>query len=172
MTKKRAPYKTFLIVILVFIGFLAFGTYSGFFGVGSYPYSEDYEFRIRRDNLIKVLESFKKNHPAYEIPKQVGIEDGFDSDSNKIFYNAYIYLRNKNQIAHFVLIQDIDDRSKSAIWLHAVNDGLQLGHWRIINNDIGRTENLEIKKQFTTEVLDKLGLAYKDAGNSMLVFWK
>jgi hypothetical protein len=144
--------------------------YSGVLAAGSYPYSQAYKFNVGSDSLIKVISKFKEKNPSYNTPLKTGLVDSIDN--NGTFYNCWIYYRQQNKIAFFVVLGDIDDKEKSSIWFVGVNNGLILGQWKRINEDFDRTDNRRAKKDFEEEFLKKLKLQYKDDGNSMFVFWK
>jgi hypothetical protein len=166
----KKSLRNFLIVVVLIIAFLAIGIYSGALSAGSYPYSENYKFPINEDSLISKIKKFKDNNPIFKVPKKVGLIDSLDE--NKIFYNFWIYYPQQNKIVFFIVESDYNDSHNSTLRLISINNGLTLGHWGTINDDIERSENLEEKKQFQTQILDKLNLDYKDDGNAMFIFWK
>jgi hypothetical protein len=165
----KTRYKV-LIFFVVVIAFFVTATYGGFLSSGSYPYSENYKFHANSDSLISAIKTFKKNNPNFNAPKEIGLIDSLDE--NNIFYNFWIYYPQQNEIVFFIVEGDYNDKNNSTLRLISVNSGLSLGHWRTINDDIGRTENLAQKKQFQTQVLDKLKMNYKDDSNNNFVFWK
>jgi lipopolysaccharide export LptBFGC system permease protein LptF len=165
----KTRYKV-LILFVVVIAFFVIAIYSGFLSSGSYPYSENYKFHENSDSLISAIRTFKKNNPNFNATKEIGLIDSLDE--NNIFYNFWIYYPQQNEIVFFIVEGDYNDKNNSTLRLISVNSGLSLGHWRTINDDIGRTENLAQKKQFQTQVLDKLKMNYKDDGNNNFVFWK
>jgi hypothetical protein len=163
-------YRNILIVIIAIIAFFVFIIYSGILSAGSYPYSQTYKFPVNKDTLISRIRKFKENNPTYDPPKDAGLTDGMDENGN--FYNCWVYYPQQNKIVFFVILGDNDNVGSSSIWLIRINDGLTLGHWGTINDNIGRSENLKQKELFRTEILDKLKLNYKDDGNNAFVFWK
>ena len=163
-------YRNILIVIIAVIAFFVLIIYSGILGAGSYPYSQTYKFPASKDSLVNAIKRFKKNNPTYDPSKEIGTTDGMDENGN--FYNCWIYCPEQKEIFFFVVLGDNDNIENSSIWLVSVNNGLSLGHWRTINDDIGRSENLKQKALFCGEILDKLKLNYKDDGNNAFVFWK
>ena len=162
--------KKALVGIVIILGFTIFTLYSGIFAAGSYPYSETYKFKVSSDSLIAAINRFQARWPAYKVPIS-NFNDGKDN-STSTFYDAWIYYQKQNQIVHFVILDDYKSPGNSIIRLHAVNNGLTLENWKIVNYDLGRTENLRVKKQFEDEVLKKIKLVYDDDGNSAFVFWK
>ena len=165
--KKR--YKILLILGGI-LAFLIVVIYSGILSAGSYPYSENYIFQTDSGRLVNSIKEFKRNYPSYNVPRQVGLVD--TSDENKIFHNNWIYDAQKNEIIFFIIESNFGNKKSSTLRLISINYGLSLGNWKTVNDDIGRTENLDIKKQFKIQLLDKLGLPYSDDGNGMFVFWK
>jgi len=159
-----------LIVIISIIAFFVLMIYSGILGAGSYPYAQTYKFTVNKDTLVSAIKTFKKNNPENNPPKEIGLTDGIDENGN--FYNCWVYYPQQNEIVYFVVVANYDNVEKSSVWLVSINRGLTLGHWRTINDDIGRSENMKEKALFRAKILDKLKLEYKDDGNNALVFWK
>ena len=165
--KKR--YKALIFIGAVIVFFLIL-IYSGFLSAGSYPYSQTYKFYVSKDSLISAMRKFKEDNSTYKPPKEVGLIDGLDKNGN--FFNSWVYYPKQNKIVFYVILSNYDNIKSSYIWLISINDGLTLGHWRTINDDIGRSENLKQKELFRKQILDKLKLDYEDDGNNAFVFWK
>lgn len=161
-------YKKGLIGVLIFL--LGIGIFGGILGAGNYGYSQKYEFDVSHDSLIKSVQTFKKLHPEYTVPEGVYVHDSLDSVNH--FFYTYLYYPKDNKIVYFHVSKDANNFFKSSINFTALNDGLDLGHWKEVNKDFDRNENLQVKRQFQTTILDKLNLKYTDRGNSMFVFWK
>jgi hypothetical protein len=159
-----------LITILAIAAFFITAVYSGILSSGRYPYSENYKFHLNSDSLILAIKRFKENNLVYKVPKEIGLIDSLDD--NKIFYNFWMYYPAQNEIVFFIVEGDYNDKENSTLRLIRINYGLTLGQWGTINDDIARSANLMEKKQFQTQILDRLKLGYKDDGNNSFVFWK
>jgi len=163
-------YKKLVIVLFIVIVFIAIALFGGFLGAGNYGYTQKYEFDINADSLIKSIKNLKTKNPTLKVPSYVGLVDSLDTGNN--YFHFYVFLSDKNEIVHFLISTNQTDSDRGTIYLDAVNEGLVTGHWKEINRDYDRNDNLEIKKQFTNAILDKLKLNYKDKGNGMFIFWK
>ena len=143
---------------------------------GSYVYSESYEFDADEPELIASIESIKKEAPQYIVPEiyingmkcKDRLSDG-RSDSNDYWYHFYFYYPLENQIINF-WSRPASKKGKTEIGFVAVNDGLEIGHWKEINEDLKGKENTEAKRKFEQRILNKIGFKYRDRGNSMS-FW-
>jgi hypothetical protein len=158
-----------IIILLSVICFIAFGIYGGLIGGGSYQYAQQYEFDVTKPVLIKAVQHFKDENPDCKIPENLSLPDDSDSVGR---YHFYIYYKKENKIVHGFIWNNIDNTNKSSIYLHAINDGLVLGNWKVINSDYDRSENLKAKEDFNENFLNKLKLRYKNEGNSSFIFWK
>jgi hypothetical protein len=163
-------YKKTITIIVITIALLAFGFLGLFLGAGNYGYAQRYDFTTSRENLIEAINEFKTQNPQYKVPANLDLTDS--SDSTAGYYHAYIYYPLENETIHFVAFNNPDYSKQSSIYLDAVNEGQSLGHWKEVNRDYGRNENLRVKKIFRETLLDKLKYPYKDNGNGMFIFWK
>ena len=141
---------TFSIIMLITLAMLVF--FSCNFAPGSYPYAEKYIIETNESNLISVIENFKKTTPEFNLPIN-GLKEG-RNDTNDHWYHFYIYYKDKNEIVHFWIRQK--SNNKTTLALVGINEGLSLGHWKLINKDYSRQENkLQIKK-FEENILRKI----------------
>lgn len=122
----------------------------GFFGAGSYPNAEQYSIELSRRELIEKIDSLKKNYPEFRT--------GYSDHFGDTFYTFYFYLEDKEATVHcvFYLNEDQDEKPTRIILTGISYDKIK--SWKSINTkDLSKEENNEIKKQFETVILDKLG---------------
>lgn len=156
------------IVISVFIILLAIlftskliryeiGKNLNIFSAGSHAYSETYEFSTSEAELIKAVETFKKNNPKYLIPKvtinQQGQHDLLDERMENGSFSCYFFDPQKNRIYKTSIY---DDKLKSKIRFTAINEGLNIGNWKDINKDFSYSDNEIIKKEFEEKFLNSI----------------
>ena len=161
--KKRT--KIFGIAIIVIILLYAFVKLISMVASRPHDHVEEYEYKVSEKELIDRIIAFKKENPQYNVPKETNLEDAYGDTIVTKYYHVYIYFPAENKIVYFFITNDLEDKNISSLNLYSINDGLQLGHWRDVNKQLGFKENREIKRKFQERVLDKLGLAYKDKLN-------
>lgn len=121
-----------------------------FFSCGNYQYAEKYTFEVDDSTLVSCIREFKKQHRTFEVPDSVGLSDGKESYWDHI----YFYYPDENQIVK-TWVRSIED-GETTFALIAINDGLQLGHWKFINYDFNASENRNQKKNFESRILDPI----------------
>lgn len=137
---------------------------------GMDPYSEKYEFNVPSNQLIEKVEKFKDENKEYKL-SQIDLPDHYDTNSSVVrYYHIYIYYKKENQILHFWIANDLENKSKSYLNFVGINDGLQLGRWKKINHDYSENESAKLINQFEEKILKKLGIKYTNKGNSMSIF--
>jgi len=163
--KKIPGLKRFLWVTAIISIILYLVLFSGILQVGSYPYAQEYKFKVPVEELYNRVEKFKTNNLEYNPPKSMNLVDSF----NKAGYShIYLFYADKNTLVHLF----ITGNRKSLIYFEALNCISNEFKWYHINEDFDRKENLSAKSEFRQRFLDKLNLDYKDNGNNALVFWK
>ena len=123
------------------------------FAPGSYPYAEEYEINVKESDLIKAIQDFKKDNPQYIVPEQTQLKDEQGGD-RKLWYFVYFYYPQENQIL-CTWTRPID-KGKTTFAFIGINQGLELGNWKMINKDYGSSENKEEKKKFEERILNKI----------------
>lgn len=127
------------------------------FSAGSYAYAETYEFNTTEAELIKAVETLKKNNPKYLVPKvtinQQGQHDLLDERTENGNFSCYFFDRQKNRIYKTSIY---DDKLKSKIRFTAINEGLNIGNWKDINKDFSYSESEIIKKEFEENFLNPI----------------
>jgi hypothetical protein len=121
---------------------------------GSYPNAEIYELKINETELISAIERFKKNNPDYCVPEQTQLKDGKSDDKNDHWYHIYFYYKDKNWIIYTWVRQTNKDITSFAFV--SVNEGLILGHWKVINKDYSSKENKLQKELFEKRILNEI----------------
>jgi hypothetical protein len=155
------------IIVLSITIFIVLAFFGGMLGSGGNGYAEQYEFQIDTAQLIKVIKDFKNNNKSFNPPPNLRLTDFRDSLTSD--YNINLYFQNKNSIIYCYINTE---GTKAIINLVSINQGFVSPVYKIINKDLDRKENLEVKKEFEGLFLEKLKLPYKDKGNNMFVFWK
>ena len=135
--------------------FILFVLQSCFWGAGSYPDAEYYEFYMTQEKLIEKINTFKEENPRYKLftYNESGNEEEVLDEHTEYFYHFYFYFGDIDKKVHCVITRDCK------IGLTGIEEGITIfGEWKSINtNDLSRKENKAIKKKFETEILDKLG---------------
>jgi hypothetical protein len=149
---KRLLVGTTIVILLFF--FIILGAS---IGAGHYGYSQLYKCDVGENVLVRTIQTLKKKDSALNVSNSVGFSDSFDANHD---YHAYIQYQNK--IIHFHVTEEPGDTDECRIYLDAINEGLILGKWRVINRDYDRQENIYEKKQFEKLLLEKLNTKYTD----------
>ncbi len=167
MQKKRKQLLTIVIIILCFVIIAYFG---GMLGSGSYGYAQQYKFSAGKNKLTKAVEELKNESKSLNLPDAINDPDGLDTLTSH--YNASIYDYDKKIIFVFFIESDYNNSNRSSIYLVSINKSLDVRNYKLVNRDMDRTENLEVKREFEEFFLNKLKIEYKDEGNNMFIFWK
>lgn len=152
------------------VGLLAFAVFGAFIGSGNDGYAQKYEFEVNGTALIKAVENLKRSSPTFIPPTGVNEPDSLDNSNSH--FNADIYSKKENISFGFFIETDHKRSNKSFLYLVSINKGVDFRDWKMVNRDLNRSENLEVKNIFEKEILNNLKLAFKNEGNGMLVFWK
>jgi hypothetical protein len=152
----------FSICLFIIFYFLALNGNSGF--------EQQYKFNVSKDYLIRTVEDFKTKNKEFIPISKYGATDYLDTMTTHFVAN--IYYPNEDEIVCFYIDNKPNEPNRSYINLLSVNQGLHEPRYKLVNKDFGRTENLEIKKNFQDRFLKKLNLEYTDEGNGNFVFWK
>ena len=127
---------------------------------GSYPFAEIYTIDAPEKEVLKAIEKFKFAHPDFIVPKVTINKNGsFDlSESegrkeNSHWYFNYFYYKKDNQII-FTWTRPSLEKNKTDFAFVSLNNGLDLGNWKDINDDFGYFENRDIKVKFEKLILN------------------
>jgi len=139
---------TFFFLVFLLLRFL--NTFSG-----SYHYAEWYIFEKSKDRLIIDVTDLKNQNPDYKvvIPLKSGGTEEFPDKYINYYYICRFYLKNR-EITLSCVIAGNDSISKIGL---VSSKKKYSGTVRLVNKELSREENNEIKKLFETEILDKLG---------------
>jgi hypothetical protein len=146
------------IILMAILGCYGMYKLAYLFSPGSYPYAEKYEFNVKEADLINAVEFFKINNVKYCQPPQTQLKDGRHNPPNNHWYFIYFYYPEENQII-FTWIREVSTiwgGKKTVFAFVSVNDGLELGHWKDINDNISDDENELQKKKFEDRILKKV----------------
>lgn len=122
------------------------------FAPGSYAYAEEYEINANENDLIEVINDFKKDNPEYVVPEQSQLVDGRNKEVGQDFwYHIYFYYKAENRIVK-CWTRPIN-KKKTTFAIIGINQGLTLGNWKMINKDFNNTDNEKEKKRFQEEIL-------------------
>ncbi len=160
--------KRLLIILTIFFVCL-FGLYqlAGILAPGSYPYAEIYELNVPEENVIAAINQFKLENSEFVVPeitidnKPAGnISDGQGTNDNSYWYSVYFYYSKENKIVKTWTRPE--GKTKTSFAFVGLNDGLDLGNWKFINNDFGFSDNSRIKKQFEERILSQIEIKLKN----------
>ena len=155
MTKNRL-----IIIAIVLSGLFFFYKLTKMFAPGSYPNAEHYELNYPEDKVIEVISKFKASNSELLVPKvtiqgggQFDLNDGKEKEADH-WYKFYFYNKEKNEII-LTWTRSTGENTTNFAFV-SINKGLDLGHWKYINDDIGIIENRKIKKHFEETNLNKI----------------
>lgn len=166
----RKRKKSILVIIIVIVCFIAFAFFGAMLGAGPYGYAEQYKFNTDKDQLIQAVKKLKEENKSLNLPDAINDPDGLDTSD--MHYNVSMFDNDQKIIFVFFVEGDYDNSNNAFINLISVNKTLDVRNYKIVNRDMDRAENIQVKKDFEEKVLDKLKLKYKDKGNNNFVFWK
>lgn len=155
------PYRIGLVLLVVFA---VYKVGSIFFSGGTDPFAETYELNAAEDDVIKAIESLKKQQPDFIPPsylKEFIKVEGGKNDANK--YLIYFYYKKENKVLE-TWIRPNNDYGTTLAFV-AVNDNLSVENWKdgmndfgwkTINDDYWFWENRKIKKEFEERIVAKI----------------
>lgn len=127
---------------------------------GSYPYAEVYELDYSEEQVKIAINDFKEEYNDYLVPR-VTIKNqdaGYLTDkpigNPSHWHGLYFYYKDENKIIH-AWTRSIG-KNKTKFGFVGINEGLDLGNWKLINKDFSRSENKAEKKKFEERILNKI----------------
>jgi hypothetical protein len=127
---------------------------------GSYSYAEHYELNYPEEKVIEAITRLKISDNDLLVPKVTiqgagkwDLEDGKENETD-FWHTFYFYDKEKNQILYTWTRPS--GLNKTTFAFIAINDGLDLEHWKEINDDFGFFENRKIKRKFEDSILRKV----------------
>ena len=153
--------KKILTTIAIVLGGLFFVyKLADMFSTGSYGHAEEYELNYPEDKVIEAITELKNSDSGLKVPKvtiqnseQYELDDGKQKESDHI-YKFYFYDKKSNKIL-FTWTRP-SGRKTTTFAFVSINDGLDLGHWKDVNDDFGSLENGEILKDFEVTILERI----------------
>lgn len=150
------PVCLFIASILLLTGIIS--TSCDKIAAGSYPYAEYYKMDTSEELLITAIKNFKKRHPEFMPPNVVTIkgnptslEEGRNG-TDDFWYHLYFYYPDSNQII-YTWSRPINN-SRTTFALVGINQGLELGNWKLINHDLKGEENRRQKEKFERLIIE------------------
>lgn len=142
------------------IGLFSIYKFAAMMAPGSYAFAEHYALDYPEDEVIEAIKTLKDSDPDLNVPNVTiqgsgshALNDGKGEDAD-YWYNFYFYNKKKNQIL-FTWTRPSGANATTFAFV-SINNGLDLGHWKDINDDFGFFENREIKKDFEATILKKI----------------
>ena len=155
MTQKRL-----IIIATVLTGLFFIYKLADIFAPGSYPYAEHYELNYPEDKVIEAIIKLKTSDSKLLVPKvtiqgggQLDLNDGKEKETDH-WYKFYFYNKEKNEIL-FTWTRPAGKNTTTFAFV-SINEGLDIGHWKNINDDFVFFENKKIKKHFEETILEKI----------------
>lgn len=152
--------KTLIIILIVLGGLFLFYKLADTFSPGSYGHAEEYELNYPEDKVIEAIKQLKNSDSGLLVPLvtiqnngQYHLDDGKEKASDHI-YKFYFYDKEENKIL-FTWTRP-SGRTSTTFALVSINEGLDLGHWKDVNDDYGFSENREIIKDFEETILNRI----------------
>ncbi|WP_034257673.1 hypothetical protein [Altibacter lentus] len=128
------------------------------FAPGSYARAEIYEFDVSENELIEIIQEFKKENSTLNLSSKVigsnGEEQYLNDHKKGYWHSFYFYYPDKNQIIHTWTRPNSNNKTDFAFV--AVNDGLILGNWKNVNDSFFWWKNTSMKKEFENRILKQI----------------
>jgi len=125
---------------------------------GSYPFAERYDIYASEKLLITAVVNFKKHHPEFNVPNTItlkgnptNLKDGHNGKDD-YWCHIYFYYPDNDQIINSWIRSA--DNEKTTFALVSINQGLEIGNWKKINNDLNGIENEFQKKKFEKIIIN------------------
>ncbi len=110
---------------------------------------------MNESDLIKVIQDFKKNNPHYIMPAETHLSDGRKNEPGQNYwYHIYFYDQDENEIIKCWTRPH--GSKKTTFAFVGINQGLDLGNWKMINKDFSILENRNEKIKFEERILNKI----------------
>lgn len=127
---------------------------------GSYPFAEHYQLDYPEEEVIEAIKTLKDSDPDLNVPgvtiqgnRLYLLNDGKDGETD-YWYHFYFYNKKKNQILS-TWTRSAGANTTTFAFV-SINNGLDLGHWKNINDDFAFFENRKIKKDFEATILKRI----------------
>ena len=85
----------------------------------------------------------------------MGLTDGRSDRKDDHWYHVYFYYKKDNQIV-YTWLRSSREQGTTSFALVAINQGLEIGNWKEVNNDLSGKEDDFQKEKFKKEVVDKI----------------
>ena len=155
---KRYNKITIGLLILLFCVFALYQL-ARMFSPGSYPFAEVYEINAPEKDVIKAIEEFKNMNPEFIVPnvtiEKSGVFSLSESEGRKEkshWYFNYFYYKKENKII-LTWTRPAIENNKTDFAFVSINEGLDLGNWKDVNDDFGYFENKDVKAKFENLIL-------------------
>jgi hypothetical protein len=116
---------------------------------GSYPYAEVYELEMTEEELIRATIEFKLENPEFSVPIDIGLVDGRSDSITDHWYHVWFYYRAENKIIYTWV-------RENKMAFVSVNEGLEIGSWKLINKDMSRAQSKKEMRIFEDRILNKV----------------
>jgi hypothetical protein len=152
--------KTLIIILTGLGGLLLLYKLGDMFSPGSYGHAERYELEYPEEKVIEAINKLKEEDKDLVVPKvsiqnngQWNLNDGKEKQTDH-WYKVYFYNKDQNQI-WLTWTRSSGPKSTTFAFV-SINDGLDLGNWKDINDDFDFGENKKIKKRFEEIILTRV----------------
>ena len=140
--------------ILGIFSIVLFSLVSCIIAAGSYPYVEEYDFKVKEADLITAIKTFKQNNPDYCVPEEFKLVDGRSNDRDDHWYHVYFFYKDENKVLYTWVRQGFEDITTFAFV--ATKDYKLIEQWKDINKDFSWSENKLQKQEFERRILNKI----------------
>ena len=136
-----------LILRIAVVSILAVVVYVAYkFEPGSYARAEGYELAMDEQEVIRKIQSFKKENPSYNVPHGFGLDDGRRSEDD-LWYHVFFYYAEEQELVHAWVRRS--GKNRTTVALVSVKD-------KLINKDFSEADNALQNEKFTVRVIDKI----------------
>jgi hypothetical protein len=154
------PKKTLIISSIVLGGLFFLYKMADTFSPGSYAHAEIYELDYPEEKVIEAITRLKETDKDLVVPKvtiqnngRLDLNDGKERETDH-WYKFYFYDKQKTQVL-FTWTRP-SGRNTTTFAFVSVNEGLDLGYWKDVNEDFGFFENRKIIKRFEETILKRV----------------
>ncbi len=152
--------KTLKIILLILGGLYFLYKLADMISPGSYGNAEKYELEFPEEKVIEAISKLKALDKDIVVPKvtiqntgQWDLNDGKERETD-YWYKFYFYNKAKNQILYtWTRPSGLNTTTFAFV---SLNNGLDIGYWEDINEDLGFFENRKIKKNFEETILKRI----------------
>ena len=154
----KVKTQVFIVMVVVICTFLGCYKLVRMIAPGSYPFAEEYVLNYAESEVKAAINQLKQEDHSLLVP-DVTINDtivtALSDHQNDHWYTFYFYLKDRKSIV-LTYTRSALEGKKTIFAFVGINEGLELGNWRNINDDFGFFENRRLKKESEERILNRI----------------